>query len=159
MNPYAPPSSGPITQRAERAVRTPLLARLVVGFFTPLIACWWFSANVAPTLTAPLSSFVIAIIVSVVLGLMPGGYGKWDAILGLWLLTLTVCFSLFAWRTYSPSIAPLERTPAFVLIILVFGGGLGGVLATVYALTRKLSKWLFSQRISSNGTATSSPRE
>lgn len=158
MNPYAPPSSGPITQRADRAVRTPLLVRLAVGFVTPLIACWWFSSNVVPTLTAPLSSFAIMIFVAAVLGLMPGGYGKWDALPGLWLLTLAVCFSLFVWRTYSPSIAPLERTPAFVLFILVFGGGLGSVFAAVYALTRSLSKWTFSQRMSNNGTATSPPR-
>lgn len=159
MNPYAPPSSSPMTQTEEREVRTPLLARLAVGCLAPLITCWWFSSNVVPALTSPISSFVIAIFVAAIVGLMPGGYGKWDAVPGLWLLTLTFCFSLFAWQAYSPSIAPLERTPAFVLIVLVFGCGLGGVFATVYAVSRRLSKWIFSERISSVRTATVSSRE
>jgi hypothetical protein len=143
MNPYEPPSSVSTPLHSEPSVRVPLLIRVTVGFATSLITCWWFSTNVVPTLAAPLPSFCIMIVVVMLLGLMPAGYGKWDGLFGIWLLTLVVCFSFFVWRIYSPSIAPLERTPAFVLFILVFGGIPGGVFTTVYALSRSFSKWLF----------------
>lgn len=86
------------------------------------------------------------------LGLIPGGYGKWDGLFGVWILILVVCFSLFVWRIYSPSVSTLERTPAFVLCILGFGGILGGVLVTVYAVARSVSKWIFSQLVSNDGS-------
>ena len=147
MNPYEPPSSVSIPLHSEPSVRVPLLIRVTIGFATSLITCWWFSTNVVPTLAAPLPSFCIMIVVGMLLGLMPGGYGKWDGLFGIWLLTLVFCFSFFVWRIYSPSIAPLERTPAFVLFVLVFGGILGGLFATVYALSRRFSKWVFSHRL------------
>jgi hypothetical protein len=71
---------------------------------------------------------------------MPSGYGKFDGLMGLWIFVLTISFSLFLWQLFSPTVAPLERTPAFILFILGFSLGLGVMLVGVYVTARFASR-------------------
>jgi hypothetical protein len=139
-NPYVPPDTPPATRLPEQELSTSVICRLVTAFVLSLITFWWFASNPLAAVSAPLSSFCTAVVVTTILGLIPGGYGRYDGLFAIWILFLSVCFSLFMWRLYSPTVAPLERTAAFLLYIMVFGLFFGSMLAGEYVVVRIISR-------------------
>jgi hypothetical protein len=146
ISPYEPPAILPAAPLPEPDLSTSVVLRLVTALVLSLLAFWWFASNPLAALCSPLSSFSTAVMITIMLGLMPGENGKFDGAFAIWILFLSVCFSLFIWRLYSPAIAPLERMAAFLLCIMVFGLFFGAVLAGEYMVVRIISRRVARRR-------------
>ena len=141
MNPYQPPRTLPDSLNNDEPVSLcPARIRVATGVAVTLIPLVIFGTHPAMAISYPKTAFLTAVATAVILGLMPAGYGKSDGSMGLWILFVTVCFSLLVWQQASMKIHPQDRAAVFVLCVVVFGFGLGILLIGIYAVARRMAQ-------------------
>ena len=137
VNPYQAPESPIVGNDSVTSLRGRIAFALFVStsalFFVILLHS---RASVAVTLAIVCGT-------GIALGFVPRGYGKYDWILGLWIILLGVAFGLTAWWRKFDGIHPLDRGHS-LLIHFAFVGLAPGIAASLpYAAARTFAKRVF----------------
>jgi hypothetical protein len=137
VNPYQPPESPIVGNGAVTFLPGRIFFALLVSTSALLFAILFHSTvSVAVTLTI-VSGAAIA------LGFMPRGYGKYDWVLGLWIILLGVAFGLTEWWRKLDGIHPLDRGNSFLMHLAFFGLLPGLVASLPFTAARIFAKWVF----------------